>query len=238
MGCLLEMNNSIKTFFLSISIALLLSGCVNSVSEENGTQKIDYNASSDLGNETKVFGVCDENGCRELEEGETLSDASSTLQNGTSVGEIFSLENNSLASLEPSGSDADQESLEKIINTNKQDTIIWFWSPYCPLCLREVDNIKEFVAQPNNKINVIGIGFSGRVGDERIIRDFVSTNSLGKQTNIPQFYDAKGGEWKRFGFVSTPSYLFVNKNGVIVGKSNGVLGLKGLINKSTELFNE
>jgi thiol-disulfide isomerase/thioredoxin len=85
--------------------------------------------------------------------------------------------------------------------------VLWFWAPWCTICRVEAPEVAEVAAEYAGKVAVIGV--AGR-GDVPSMREFVTDTGTGA---FPHLVDEDGRLWNRFGVVSQPAFVFVDRSG-------------------------
>ena len=85
--------------------------------------------------------------------------------------------------------------------------VLWFWAPWCTICRAEGPDVAEVAAEYAGQVEVIGV--AGR-GDVPSMREFVTDTGTG---SFPHLVDDEGELWNRFGVVSQPAFVFVDRTG-------------------------
>ena len=88
-----------------------------------------------------------------------------------------------------------------------EDTVLWFWAPWCTSCRAEARNVIASVAALDGKINVIGV--AGR-GEVPAMEAFVSETATSSLTHV---VDATGDIWTQYGVATQPAFAFIDDNG-------------------------
>jgi peroxiredoxin len=82
--------------------------------------------------------------------------------------------------------------------------VLWFWAPWCTVCRAEAPDV---AAEFRGRVIVLGVPGRGEVG---AMRTFVADTGVGAITHL---VDGDGALWNRFGVVSQPSFVFVDRAG-------------------------
>ena len=106
----------------------------------------------------------------------------------------------------------DGKNFSSKVLVNKKPTVIWFWAPWCAICMNESAYIVAAAEKYKGKVNFVGIG---ALGSTEEMVDFVSHT---KTSNFPNLNDAEGKLWNRFGIVIQPTILFIDATGKITSK--------------------
>ncbi len=85
--------------------------------------------------------------------------------------------------------------------------VLWFWAPWCTICRVEAPDVAEVAAEYAGRVAVIGV--AGR-GDVPSMHGFVTDTGTG---SLPHLVDEEGRLWNRFGVVSQPAFVFVDRSG-------------------------
>lgn len=87
-----------------------------------------------------------------------------------------------------------------------QDTLIWFWTPWCAICAQESADIKELQAA-NPEVQFIGIA---GYGTRTEMQDFVDRTGTDQVTHLA---DTTGELWANFQVPLQPSIVVLNQDG-------------------------
>ncbi|MBL8775227.1 MAG: redoxin domain-containing protein [Acidimicrobiales bacterium] len=109
-----------------------------------------------------------------------------------------------------------------------QDTVLWFWAPWCTTCRGEADDVVASAAALEGSVEIIGV--AGR-GDVPEMEDFLSDTGTGDLTHV---VDADGAIWSDYGVASQPAYAFIDDSGD-VEVVLGALGADGLTERMQAL---
>jgi len=106
----------------------------------------------------------------------------------------------------------DGKNFSSKVLVNKKPTVIWFWAPWCAICMNESAYIVAAAEKYKGKVNFLGVG---ALGSSEEMVDFVSHTKTSIFTNLN---DAEGKLWNRFGVIIQPTLLFVDATGKITTK--------------------
>ncbi|SNS00875.1 TlpA family protein disulfide reductase [Blastococcus mobilis] len=87
--------------------------------------------------------------------------------------------------------------------------VLWFWAPWCTVCRAEAPDVAEVAAEYAGWVEVIGVA---GLGDRTSMQDFVADTGTGCLVHL---VDEDGELWSRFGIVSQPAFVFVDRSGGI-----------------------
>lgn len=99
--------------------------------------------------------------------------------------------------------------------------VLWFWAPWCTICRAEAPDVAAIAAEYEGRVRVLGVPGRGQVD---AMKTFVADAGVGAITHV---VDADGTLWNRFGVVSQPSFVFVDRAGGAESFA-GSLGADGL----------
>jgi thiol-disulfide isomerase/thioredoxin len=128
------------------------------------------------------------------------------------------------ASAEPSDSDAltavDVETGEPVdsLLVRGQDTMIWFWASWCPVCEAESGAILNAMAEPDWPAEVTMIGVAG-LSDAEQAKVFVDEHGVGGFRHV---YDTDGSLWELFGVTGQPAFAYVDDDGTFTVQQGGI----------------
>ncbi len=109
-----------------------------------------------------------------------------------------------------------------------QDTVLWFWAPWCTVCRGEADDVVAAAAALEGKVQVIGVAGRGEVPE---MEEFVEDTDTGGLTHI---VDDDGAIWSSYGVFAQPAFAFLDANGD-VEVFVGALGEKALVEQMNAL---
>ena len=85
--------------------------------------------------------------------------------------------------------------------------VLWFWAPWCTICRTEGPDVAAVAAEYAGQVQVIGVAGHGDVPS---MREFVTETGTG---SFPHLVDEEGRLWSRFGVISQPAFVFVDRSG-------------------------
>jgi thiol-disulfide isomerase/thioredoxin len=83
--------------------------------------------------------------------------------------------------------------------------VLWFWTPWCPICNAEAPGVSQ-VAAANPAVTFVGIAARS---DLAAMQNFVSKYNL----NFTNLNDADGAIWARYNVPWQPAYVFYRRDG-------------------------
>jgi len=90
-----------------------------------------------------------------------------------------------------------------------EDTVLWFWAPWCTTCRAESGNVVAAAAALDGEVEVIGVAGRGEVRD---MEDFVAETDTGELTHV---VDDDGSIWSSYGVVTQPTFAFIDDDGTV-----------------------
>ena len=99
-----------------------------------------------------------------------------------------------------------------------QDTMIWFWASWCPICEAESGAILGAMAEPDWPEDVTLIGVAG-LSDADQARVFVEDHGVGGFRHV---YDTDGSLWELFGVTGQPAFAYVDDDGTFTVQQGGI----------------
>ncbi len=90
-----------------------------------------------------------------------------------------------------------------------QDTLFYFWAPWCTICRATAPGLAEFAAERDD-VRLVTVGGSSADVDE--MAEFVADVGLG---DFPNVADTTGEIWTRFGVTYQYTYVFVDDSGSV-----------------------
>lgn len=109
-----------------------------------------------------------------------------------------------------------------------QDTVLWFWAPWCTTCRAEADDVLAASDALDGRVEVIGVAGRGEVPE---MEGFVDDTGTGDLTHV---VDAQGTIWSGYGVASQPAFAFIDDDGT-VEVTIGALGVDALTERMTAL---
>jgi thiol-disulfide isomerase/thioredoxin len=99
-----------------------------------------------------------------------------------------------------------------------EDTMIWFWASWCPVCEAESGAIVNAMAEPDWPADVTMIGVAG-LSDAEQAKEFVDAHGVGGFTHV---YDTDGSLWELFGVTGQPAFAYVDDDGTFTVEQGGI----------------
>jgi thiol-disulfide isomerase/thioredoxin len=90
--------------------------------------------------------------------------------------------------------------------------VLWFWAPWCPICLQQAPGVREAVAKYGDRVNIIGVAGLDKTA---AMPEFVR---LAKVQGMTHIADEAGVVWKRFGITEQSIFVLLDADGTVVGK--------------------
>jgi len=126
----------------------------------------------------------------------------------TSCANTKSAQSNSSKILEISGETLDGKKIS-FTSFSSKPTVIWFWTPWCAICVGEAPTINNAYAKYADEVNFVGVGAQGT---NQEMKDFVQITETSK---LLQIYDFDSSVWAHFEIPLQPSLVFVGSNGYV-----------------------
>jgi len=117
----------------------------------------------------------------------------------------------------------------------KYGYVINFWATWCVPCKKELPDLNLLKSKlKSHKIDVLTISIDKKVIDDQLI--FLSKNGA---SDLTHFFDKKMEVFKALKLRGIPSTVFVDKNGQIISKHEGILkwGEDKIAKEIIDLFN-
>lgn len=109
-----------------------------------------------------------------------------------------------------------------------QDTVLWFWAPWCTVCRAEADDVVAAADAFDGDVEVIGVAGRGEVA---AMEGFVSDTGTGGLSHV---VDEDGSIWSAYDVFAQPAYAFIDDSGS-VEVFVGALGEDALVERMTAL---
>ncbi|MGE0139497.1 MAG: TlpA family protein disulfide reductase [Ilumatobacteraceae bacterium] len=90
-----------------------------------------------------------------------------------------------------------------------QDSVLWFWAPWCTVCRAEAPEINEIVERFGADVQIVGVAGRGGIDE---MRGFIDDTGTGGMTHVA---DESGGVWNAFGIFAQPAFAFIDDTGEI-----------------------
>jgi thiol-disulfide isomerase/thioredoxin len=91
-------------------------------------------------------------------------------------------------------------------------TVLWFWAPWCPICLQQAPGVREAVAKYGDRVNILGVAGLDKT---EAMPEFVR---LAKVQGMTHLADEAGVVWKRFGITEQSVFVLLDADGTVLGK--------------------
>jgi thiol-disulfide isomerase/thioredoxin len=91
-------------------------------------------------------------------------------------------------------------------------TVLWFWAPWCPICLQQAPGVREAVTKYGDRVNIIGVAGLDKTA---AMPEFVR---LAKVQGMTHLADEDGVVWKRFGITEQSIFVLLDADGTVTGK--------------------
>ena len=89
---------------------------------------------------------------------------------------------------------------------------LWFWAPWCPICLQQAPGVRDAVAEYGDKVAIIGVAGLDKTA---AMPEFVRLAKVQAMTHLA---DEAGVIWKRFGVASQSIFVLLDADGQITFK--------------------
>jgi thiol-disulfide isomerase/thioredoxin len=87
--------------------------------------------------------------------------------------------------------------------------VLWFWAPWCPVCLGQAPGVREAVEQHGDRVAVVGVA---GLDEAAAMPEFIR---LAKVEAIPHLSDEPGDVWKRFGITAQSTFVLIDAQGTV-----------------------
>jgi thiol-disulfide isomerase/thioredoxin len=85
--------------------------------------------------------------------------------------------------------------------------VLWFWAPWCPVCLGQAPGVREALSQYGDRVAMIGVAGLDKT---EAMPEFVR---LAKVEGMTHLADEAGVVWKRFGVTEQSIFVFIDADG-------------------------
>jgi thiol-disulfide isomerase/thioredoxin len=89
---------------------------------------------------------------------------------------------------------------------------LWFWAPWCPICLQQAPGVRDAVAEYGDKVAIVGVAGLDKTA---AMPEFVRLAKVQAMTHLA---DEAGVIWKRFGVTSQSIFVLLDADGQITFK--------------------
>jgi thiol-disulfide isomerase/thioredoxin len=90
--------------------------------------------------------------------------------------------------------------------------VLWFWAPWCPVCLQQAPGVREAVSTYGDRVNIIGVAGLDKT---EAMPEFVR---LAKVETMTHLADEAGVVWKRFEVTSQSIFVLLDADGQVTFK--------------------
>ena len=97
-------------------------------------------------------------------------------------------------------------------------TVLWFWAPWCPICLQQAPGVRKAVTEYGDRVNIVGVAGLDKTD---AMPEFVR---LAKVQGMTHLADEAGVVWKRFGITEQSIFVLLDADGSVVGKGRLAAG--------------
>jgi peroxiredoxin len=87
--------------------------------------------------------------------------------------------------------------------------VLWFWAPWCPVCLQQAPGVRKAVEQHGDRVAVVGVAGLDKAS---AMPEFIR---LAKVESIPHLSDEPGDVWKRFGITAQSTFVLIDAKGTV-----------------------
>jgi thiol-disulfide isomerase/thioredoxin len=82
--------------------------------------------------------------------------------------------------------------------------VLWFWAPWCPICLQQAPGVRDAVAEHGDKVAIIGVAGLDKTS---AMPEFVRLAKVEAMTHLA---DEAGVVWKRFGVTAQSTFVLLD----------------------------
>jgi thiol-disulfide isomerase/thioredoxin len=90
--------------------------------------------------------------------------------------------------------------------------VLWFWAPWCPICLQQAPGVRKAVAEYGDRVSIIGVAGLDKT---EAMPGFVR---LAKVQGMTHLADEDGVVWKRFGITEQSVFVLLDADGNVTAK--------------------
>jgi thiol-disulfide isomerase/thioredoxin len=90
--------------------------------------------------------------------------------------------------------------------------VLWFWAPWCPICLQQAPGVRDAVAEYGDKVGIVGVAGLDKT---EAMPEFVRLAKVEAMTHLA---DEAGVVWKRFAVTSQSIFVLLDADGQITFK--------------------
>jgi thiol-disulfide isomerase/thioredoxin len=90
-----------------------------------------------------------------------------------------------------------------------QPAVLWFWAPWCPVCLGQAPGVREAVSRYGDRVAIISVAGLDKT---EAMPEFVR---LAKVEGMTHLADEAGVVWKRFGVTEQSIFVFIDAGGQV-----------------------
>jgi thiol-disulfide isomerase/thioredoxin len=90
--------------------------------------------------------------------------------------------------------------------------VLWFWAPWCPICLQQAPGVRDAVAEYGDKVAIVGVAGLDKTA---AMPEFVRLAKVEAMTHLA---DEAGVVWKRFEVTSQSIFVLLDADGQITFK--------------------
>jgi thiol-disulfide isomerase/thioredoxin len=87
--------------------------------------------------------------------------------------------------------------------------VLWFWAPWCPVCLGQAPGVREALSQYGDRVAIIGVAGLDKT---EAMPEFVRLAKVERMTHLA---DEAGVVWKRFAVTEQSIFVFIDAGGQV-----------------------
>lgn len=88
-------------------------------------------------------------------------------------------------------------------------TVLWFWAPWCPICLQQAPGVRAAVERYGDRVNIVGVAGLDRTD---AMPEFVRLAKVQAMTHLA---DEAGVVWKRFEVTAQSTFVLIDAAGQV-----------------------